>query len=68
MVRKQAADDCGESRALHRHLYDSSLSWLGVCAAGQKFRLSSPPSFFLPKMGIRPGTGMPRDCKMACPC
>lgn len=46
MVRKQAADDCPEIRALHRHLYDSALFWLGVCPAGQKFRLSSPPSFF----------------------
>lgn len=45
MVRKQAADDCPELRALRRHLYDSALFWLGVCPAGQKFRLSSPPSF-----------------------
>lgn len=55
MVGKQAADDCRGIRALHRHLYDSSLFWLGVCAAGQKFRLSSPPSFFFQRWELGRG-------------
>lgn len=55
MVRKQAADDCREITALHRHLYDSSLFWLGVCATGQKFRLSSPPSFFFQRWELGRG-------------
>lgn len=55
MVRKQAADDCHEITALHRHLYDSSLIWLGVCATGQKFRLSSPPSFFFQRWELGRG-------------
>lgn len=47
MVRKQAADDCHELRALHRHLYGRSLFWLGVCTKGQKFRPFPPPTHTL---------------------
>lgn len=59
MVRKQAADDCGEMPAPHRHLYGSALFWLGVCAAGQKFSLSSPPSFFFQRWEL--GSGL--ECR-----
>lgn len=59
MVRKQAADDCREIPALHRHLYGSSLFWLGVCATGQKFSLSSPPSFFFQRWEL--GSGL--ECR-----
>lgn len=55
MARKQAADDCREIGALRRHLYDSPLFWLGVCTAGQKFRLSSPPSFFFQRWELGRG-------------
>lgn len=48
-MRKQAADDCHELRALHRHLYGRSLFWLGVCTKGQKFRLFPPHFFFYSK-------------------
>lgn len=62
MVRKQAADNCHELRALHRHLYGRSLFWLGVCTKGQKFRPFPPPththtSFFLRTMGFGQGLG-----------